>query len=328
VARSWIWRIGSTVRFQKSSELDFTFRLTPADSLTPSFSRSEQTERSSISTRPASSSHGGAQATHTRNSSLSSLPSIPPPSPRAGRPLSTFSVSSSTGRQLADGSYQISGAQVPPSTSRRRPAPNIIETAARMLEGYQSSDVKKRFDEGTEELRRYVERERDILGVTSASSKVVPVDTSSEAGSSRKEKRSASPTRRPLSPELARKAAVFGGDTSVARGQHVFRGEADQDVETISQMEERKRTEREFEREKRRREREERETARKVEERVRRTQESVKDDRDSPRGSQPAHRSEVDARGAGAKIAEEPLPPPPVVWEVRLARLRLAVSRH
>jgi hypothetical protein len=197
-----------------------------------------------------------------------------------------------------------------------------------MLEGYQGSVVKKRFDEGTEELRRYVERERDILGITTAFSKVVPVDSSLEAGRSRKEKRSASPTRRPLSPELARKAAVFGGDASVARGQHVFRGEADQDVETISQMEERKRTEREVDREKRRREREERETARKVEEGAIGTQGSVKDDRDSLRGSQFAHRSEVHAPGVGAENAKHPLPPPPVVWEVRLARLRLAVSRH
>lgn len=191
-----------------------------------------------------------------------------------------------------------------------------------MLEGYQGSDIKKKFDEGTEELRRYLEREREILGITGGSSKVVPVDSSSEAGSSRKEQRSVSPTRRPLSPELARKAAVFGGDTSAARGQQVFGGESEQEAVTFSQREERKRMEREVEREKRRREREEREAARRGEEGAIGSQGSARSNKDSPRGSLPAHRSEMGASGAGAEIADDLLPPPPVVWEVRLAHLR------
>ncbi|ORY77220.1 hypothetical protein BCR35DRAFT_115730 [Leucosporidium creatinivorum] len=274
----------------------------------------EQTERSSISTLPTSSSHGGTRATHTRNSSLSSLPSIPPPSPRAGRPLSTFSVSSSAGRQLADGSYQVSRAPPPPSPSKIRPAPNIIETAARMLEGYKGSETKREFDKGTDELRRYVEREREILGIARGSSRVVPVDSSSEEGSSRKEQRATSPTRRPLSPELARKAAIFGGDTSAARGQGVFGGVSSDEVETFSQRAERKRKEREVEREKRRREREEREAARRLEDRAGSLRGGTSS-LDSRRGVRPAGIPEPEGIEDVAELAEDHLPPPPVLYE-------------
>lgn len=246
--------------------------------LTPLVSCRERTERSSISTRheKASSvagSQGRGGGNHTRNSSLSSLPSLPPASPRAGRPLSTFSVSSSAGRQLADGSYQVGGAaaSAPSSPSKRKPASSIIETAARMFEGYEGSAIKQRFDEGTEELKRYAQREREVLGTggTSnglATARVVPVESGSEAGSSTAaQPRAASPSRRSLSPELARRAAAFeGGEVNSTSPAQVFGG-AGRGGETAEQREERKRKARKEDREKRYIERMERESVRKLE---------------------------------------------------------------
>lgn len=248
------------------------------------------------------------RSSHARRPSHNSLPSIVEAPSRAARPLSTRSRSS-TGRQLADGSFQVAGTPIPPSPSKRRPAPSLVETAARLLEGYQGSDSQKNFNKETDELRRFVEKQKQRANPPVVDGRRAETDQS----------RAPSPTRRAVSPELAKKAVAFtaGGLSAASSPKEVFGGGEGDDESTWTAQE---RRQREVERERRKKERE---TRLKSEQPV--IVKTAQPSRPQAYAFGSRHleafspHAPASSTTASSQEGPEIIPPPPVLWEVSRA---------